>query len=335
CACSVRKLKTKSSIKVKITEDSEGIRLDKFLSSLEEINSRTLAQNLIEKNCITVNGKPAKASMAVSTGQVVEINLPEPQPTELVPYDLKLEILFEDDDLIIVNKPAGLVVHPSAGHQQDTLVNALLHHTKNLSMKYEERPGIVHRIDKETSGLLVVAKNDFAHEILSAQFKNKTAHRIYYALVDKNILRPSGTCRSYLARHPVDRKRYASVRLNNKIVSEFTEGFESGKWAVTHFTRLAHQANMSYLKIKLETGRTHQIRVHMSELGHPLVGDMLYGYSLKKAKELGLQRFYLHAAELGIEHPRTREYLEFKAPWPQTDENKLLELGFKREVLSK
>ncbi len=309
--------------------------MDKFLSSLAEINSRSMAQDLIEKGYISVNGKPAKASMTVTAGQQINITLPEPQPTELVPYDFKLDILFEDEDLLIVNKPAGLVVHPSAGHQQDTLVNALLAHTKDLSMKYEERPGIVHRIDKETSGLLVVAKNDFAHEFLSAQFKNKTAHRVYYAVIDKNILRPSGTCKSYLARHPVDRKRYASVRVNNKIVSEPIEGFENGKWAVTHFTRLAHDSNMSYLKIKLETGRTHQIRVHMSELGHVLVGDILYGYSIKKAKELGLKRFYLHAAELGIQHPRTNEYLEFKAPWPEADEVKLVELGFNREVLSK
>lgn len=328
-------MKTKSPLDVTVTEDSEGIRLDKFLSSLEEINSRSLAQNLIEKGCVTVNGKKAKASMAVSSGQKIEITLPELQPTELIPYDFKLDILFEDDDLIIVNKPAGLVVHPSAGHAQDTLVNALLAHTKNLSMKYEERPGIVHRIDKETSGLLVAAKNDFAHEALSAQFKNKTAHRIYYALVDKAILRPTGTCKSYLARHPVDRKRYASVRNNNKIISEFIEGFENGKWAVTHFTKIVQHGNMTYLRIKLETGRTHQIRVHLSELGHPLVGDLLYGYSAKKAKELGLRRFYLHAAELGIEHPRTKEFLSFKAPWPQADENKLAELGFKREVLSK
>lgn len=328
-------MKTKSSITVTVSDSGEGLRLDKFLATLDEINSRSMAQDLIEKGLVSVNGKPAKASMSVSIGQQIDITLPVPQPTELIPFDLKLDILFEDDDLIIVNKPAGLVVHPSAGHQQDTLVNALLAHTKNLSMKYEERPGIVHRIDKETSGLLVVAKNDFAHEVLSAQFKNKTAHRIYYALVDKNLQRLSGTCKSYLARHPTDRKRYASVRANNKVITEPVEGFENGKWAVTHYTRLAHHSNMTYLKIKLETGRTHQIRVHMSELGHVLVGDVQYGYSLKKAKELGLKRFYLHAAELGIQHPRTKEELKFKAPWPDEDEKKLLEFGFTREVLSK
>lgn len=328
-------MKTKFSKTVLVTDSNEGIRLDKFLASLEEISSRSMAQNLIDKGLILVNQKPAKASQTVNAGQKIEINLPEPQPTELVPYDLKLDILFEDDDMLIVNKPAGLVVHPSAGHQQDTLVNALLAHTKNLSMKYEERPGIVHRIDKETSGLLVVAKNDFAHEILSAQFKNKTAHRIYYALVDKTLLRPSGTCKSYLARHPVDRKRFASVRENNKIISKPIEGFDGGKWAVSHFTRLAHHSNMSYLKINLETGRTHQIRVHMSEMGHVLVGDLLYGYSPKKMKELGLKRFFLHAAELGVEHPRTKQRMNFKTAWPAEDEKKLIELGFKSEVLSK
>jgi 23S rRNA pseudouridine1911/1915/1917 synthase len=328
-------LKTNSPLKVQVAEDSEGLRLDKFLSKHEEINSRTLAQNLIEKGHVLVNGRAAKASQILTAGQAVEVTLPETEPTELVPYDLPLDIPYEDDDLIVVNKPAGLVVHPSAGHRQDTLVNALLAHTRNLSMKYEERPGIVHRIDKETSGLLVVAKNDFTHEKLAEQFKNKTAHRIYYALVDKNLLRAGGTCRSYLARHPVDRKRYASLRLNNKIISEPDATIENGKWAVTHFTKLAQHSNMSYLKIKLETGRTHQIRVHMSELGHPLVGDLLYGYSAKKMKELGVSRFFLHAAELGFEHPKTKKFIEFKSAWPLEDEKKLNQLGFSREVLSK
>jgi 23S rRNA pseudouridine1911/1915/1917 synthase len=328
-------LKTKTPKIVQVSEEAAGLRLDKFLSTVEEINSRSLAQNLIEKGHVLINGKPEKSSFTVAEGQTVEINLPEPVPTELVPYDLPLDITFEDEDLIVVNKPAGLVVHPSAGHQQDTLVNALLAHTKNLSMKYEERPGIVHRIDKETSGLLVIAKNDFAHEKLSEQFKNKTAHRVYYALIDKNLLRSSGTCRSYLARHPVDRKRYASVRFNNKIISEPIEDFGAGKWAVTHFTRLAQHSSMTYLKVKLETGRTHQIRVHMSELGHPLVGDLLYGYSVKKMKELELNRFFLHAAELGFEHPKSKKFMEFKTPWPKEDEQKLIEFGFNREVLSK
>lgn len=315
--------------------DDEGLRLDKFLVRLEEITSRNYAQHLIEKNLVSVNGKPVKASFSLMPGQVIEVQLPELVPSELIPYNLKLDVLFEDENLLVINKPSGLVVHPAAGHQQDTLVNALLNHTPHLSMKNEQRPGIVHRIDKETSGLLVVAKKDFAHDKLSEQFKNKTTHRIYYALLDGQLPRASGVCSSYLARHPVDRKRYASLRENNKVISVFDPSITEGKWAVTHFTKLAMHSHLSYVKLKLETGRTHQIRVHMCELGFPLVGDLLYGYSQKKLKELSVKRFYLHAAELGFVHPLTGENLLFKAPWPDEDQKILNSLGFDNAALSK
>ena len=328
-------MKTNTPLQVVVSEEDEGTRLDKFLSNLPDINSRNFAANLIDKGLISVDSKPAKASMKVSAGQKIEITIPEVAPSELIPYDFKLDVVFEDDDLLVINKPSGLVVHPAAGHQQDTLVNALLAHTKNLSMKNEQRPGIVHRIDKETSGLLVVAKNDFTHEKLAEQFKDKTIHRLYYALVDKTLPRMNGVCSSYLARHPVDRKRYASIRENNKIITQKIEDFEGGKWAVTHYTKLAHTANMSYLKLKLETGRTHQIRIHMSEMGHPLVGDLLYGYSIKKLRELDIQRFFLHAAELGFVHPRTGKDLFFKINWPKVDEQKLIQFGFSHATLSK
>lgn len=309
-----------------------GLRLDKVLvdeeSFKEVISTRSYAQNMIEKGYISINGERTKASYALKASDVIDIIIPEVKPTELVPYDLKLDIIFEDDDLIVINKPAGLVVHPSAGHEQNTLVNALLHHTKNLSMKNEERPGIVHRIDKETSGLLVVAKNDKAHEHLSLQFKNKTTHRIYYAVVEGRPRLGKATISSYLARHPNDRKKFASVRINNRILTEFEEGFEKGKWAVTHYQTIQSSQSKSLVRVQLETGRTHQIRVHMSEMGHTLVGDMTYGFSAKKAKELGITRFYLHAAELGFIHPKTKEPMKFLIDWPRADFEKIKSWGF-------
>lgn len=328
-------MKTNLFLSLTVGPEDEGLRLDKYLTKLEEITSRNYAQHLIEKKMVTVSGKFPKPSLALTSGQIIEITFPELTPSELVPYDLKLDIEFEDEHLLVVNKPSGLVVHPAAGHQQDTLVNALLFHTKDLSMKNEQRPGIVHRLDKETSGLIVVAKKDFIHEKLAEQFKNKTTHRIYYALLDGQLPRNSGVCSSYLARHPVDRKRYASLRENNKIISKFSPEISDGKWAVTHFTKIAQHSHMSYVRLKLETGRTHQIRVHMSELGHPLVGDTLYGYSVKKMRELEVQRFFLHAAELGFTHPMTGENLLFKRTWPESEIIKLNSLGFDNVALSK
>jgi 23S rRNA pseudouridine1911/1915/1917 synthase len=328
-------LKTNPDYSLVVTSEDEGIRLDKYLSNLEEISSRNYAKNLIDKNMILVNGKNVKASHSMMSGETVDIFLPELVATELIPYALKLDVIFEDKDVLVINKPSGLVVHPAAGHQQDTLVNALLHHTQELSMKNEMRPGIVHRIDKETSGLLVVAKNDRAHEKLSQQFKDKTTHRVYYALLDGQLARLNGISRSFLARHPVDRKRFASVRENNKIVIDPDADLPHAKWAVTHFSKLAMHSHLTYVKVQLETGRTHQIRVHMSELGLPLVGDLTYGYSIKKMRELQLTRFFLHAGELGFDHPTTGEKLLFKVGWPQNDVKKLNELGFTNDEISK
>lgn len=324
-------MKTKTYI---VEAEHIGQRLDKWLAALPEINSRNFAQDLIDKNLVLVNGKKEKPSLSLKLNDAVEIQVPDQaEPTELIPYNFKLDIVFEDSDILVVNKPAGLVVHPAAGHQQDTLVNALIHYTKDLSMKNEMRPGIVHRIDKETSGLLVVAKNDFSHENLAAQFKNKTSHRIYYAVVDRDLKNTTGKIQSYLARHPVDRKRNASVRINNKIVTTFKPDFEEGKWAVTSYEKLAvsrvdKNNSFSYVKLKLETGRTHQIRVHMSDLGHPLVGDLTYGFSKGIAEKLHLNRFFLNAAELGFKHPRTDEFKLFKVSWPSQDSKKIQEFGF-------
>lgn len=320
-------MKTSSIITLVITADDAAQRLDKFLAGLEEISSRNYAKNIIEKNLVTVNGKVAKPSFSLATGQIISVELPPVEGSELLPFPLKLDIIFEDKDILVVNKPSGLVVHPAAGHQQDTLVNALLFHTKDLSMKNEVRPGIVHRIDKDTSGLLVVAKNDSAHEALAAQFKAKTTHRVYYALVSGIIEKNSGTINSYLARHPTDRKKFASLKKAGKIISSQNADITNAKWAVTHFKKLNTSVDTTYVEVRLETGRTHQIRVHMSELGHALVGDTMYGYSVKKNKALGLERFYLHAAELGFKHPTTKENLIFKVDWPETDKHILADFG--------
>jgi 23S rRNA pseudouridine1911/1915/1917 synthase len=279
---------------------------------------------MIEKKSILVNDKPAKASHLLKLNDVITIQIAEKISHILAPYPLPLDIIYEDSDLLVVNKPAGLVGHPAVGHEQDTLVNALIYHTKNLSMKNEERPGIVHRIDKETSGLLVVAKNDVTHENLSLQFKNKTTHRVYYAIIEGRPQKASGHIESYLVRHPKDRKKYCSHRIINKD----PQVSPTGKWASTHYTVLQSSQSKSLLEIKLETGRTHQIRVHMQELGHPLVGDTLYGFSSKKMKELNIHRFFLHAAQLGFIHPHTKESMIFKVDWPEIDLRTIKKWGF-------
>jgi 23S rRNA pseudouridine1911/1915/1917 synthase len=317
-------------------ETDIGQRIDRWLTEKIElkdiISTRSYAQSLIEKKCITVNQKIIKSSYQLRLNDIIEIQMPEKKSMGLVPYDFKLDIIFEDDNLIVVNKPAGLVVHPAAGHEQDTLVNALLFHTQNLSMKNEERPGIVHRIDKDTSGLLVIAKNDFTHEHLSQQFKNKTTHRIYYAVTEGTLKKTSGTLQSYLSRHPTDRKRYASKKENNKIINLFVGDVESAKWAVTHFKYLESASGKNLFQLKLETGRTHQIRVHMSENGQTLVGDLMYGYSAQKMKQLNINRFFLHAAELGFVHPKTNENLLFNCPWPDSDLKIMKSWGFTKNV---
>jgi 23S rRNA pseudouridine1911/1915/1917 synthase len=315
-------------------DDMVGLRLDKALALHSEIKTRSRAAHLIEGERVLINGKLGKASLVLKPGDRIEVSLPDPTPTELLPYDFPLEILFEDEDIIVINKPSGLVVHPAAGHFQDTLVNALLFHTKNLSMKFgEQRPGIVHRLDKETSGVLVVAKNDEAHEKLTEQFRSRSVHRIYFA-VCVGQLRPSqGTVQSYLARHPVDRKRYASLLDEDRKIQRTREPQpELGKWAVTHYETLTAHGGLSLCRLKLETGRTHQIRVHLSEAGAPIAGDTVYGADKKiksvAAKKVqadlkGLNRFLLHAAELGFTHPRTGAAFSFQVPWPE-DMTKLI-----------
>lgn len=317
----------KNSYLFTVTDLDQPARLDKWLAlqSTEEFAqmTRSQIQDLIDKKQILLNGRIIKNSHTVKNGDQVQLEIPETIKTDLIAADIKLDIVLEDDDVIVVNKPAGLVVHPGLGHAHDTLVNALLFHSKNLSLKNEERPGIVHRIDKETSGLIVVAKNDAAHENLTAQFKSKSIHRIYYAIAmsKKGILK-SGRIESIIARHPGDRKKYASVR---------NDYSTAGKTAITHFQILEESSHMTLFKLKLETGRTHQIRVHLKEKGCTIVGDLLYGFSKLKYDQEGLHRFYLHAAELGFNHPTTGEALSFKAPWPKPDLEKIRAWGFEYE----
>jgi 23S rRNA pseudouridine1911/1915/1917 synthase len=305
-----------------------GMRLDKALSLLPEIKSRSRAEILISNQNVLVNGKEPKPSQILKETDQVEIHFPVATPTTLQPLDLKLDVLFEDSDLIVINKPPGLVVHPAAGHQHDTLVNALLAHTDDLAMKFgEERPGIVHRLDRETSGILVVAKNDDAQEGLAKQFKDRTIHRIYHAICLGIPPKPHSTIQSFLARHPSDRKRFASV-LNSerKVIRLKEEDPGIGKWAVTHYQVLkTHPAGLSYIQLKLETGRTHQIRVHLSEMGSPILADITYGADRKIRSVHGshnqdllrrAERCALHACELAFVHPRTGQSLAFKVSWP-------------------
>lgn len=317
-----------------VPEASASVRIDKYLSQLPEIKTRSRAEYLLDSGCVFVNGKSVKASYKVKPGDVINLQIPTVAVNQpLAKLDLELDIVFEDKDLLVVNKPAGLVVHPAAGHQNDTLVNALIHHTEDLSMKFgEDRPGIVHRIDKETSGLLVIAKNDESHAILSQQFKDRTINRIYEAVVIGNFLPSEGRITSYLARHPIDRKRYASVkevsqRLSEKLINPLP--VPAGKWAATNFHLLKSQNFLSLVQLKLETGRTHQIRVHLSEKGFPIIGDHVYG-SAAKMKHLKpdiikdfreFNRFFLHAKTLGFIHPRTKAPLFFERPWPMNELN--------------
>lgn len=305
-----------STINLVVPESILGLRLDKYLGGVEGIESRSRAHTLIQEKSVLVNGSPAKASYVLKGGESLQIQIPEAPPIDLQPLDLKLEILFEDEYLIVLNKPTGLVVHPAAGHAQDTLVNALMAHVKDFAMKFgEQRPGIVHRLDKDTSGIMVVAKSDVVHEALSLQFKERSIKRHYLAVTAGVFKTHQGTITSFLARHPKDRKRYSSVRdLNKKIIRDIKCNPGIGKWSHTDFQVLGtHKSGMTYVRLKLHTGRTHQIRVHLSELGFPILGDEIYG---SQSEKKSVARLALHAAELGFIHPITNESMNFQIGWP-------------------
>ena len=282
-------------------------RLDKVLSSLNSDWSRTQVQQWIKDGQVLVNHQPVKSNYKCSTNDHIEISIPEPEVLDVIPEEMNLDIYYEDSDVVVVQKPKGMVVHPAAGHVTGTLVNGLMAHCKDLSgINGVLRPGIVHRIDKDTSGLLMVAKNDHAHEHLVNQLVEKTVTRKYKALVHGNIGHDYGTIEAPIGRDPKDRQSMTVV--------------ENGKHAVTHFHVLERFKEYTFVECRLETGRTHQIRVHMKYIGFPLVGDPKYG----PRKTLDINGQALHAAILGFTHPTTNEYLEFEAPLPEEYE-KLLE----------
>jgi len=303
---------------VTVSPEQAGQRLDRFLSTLEFIPSRSRAAELITLGLVTIDAKKLKASFTVLAGHRLHIELPEPTPQTLQPLNAPLDLLFEDEDLLVLSKPSGLVVHPAAGHAQDTLVNILLHHVGKMAMGFaENRPGIVHRLDRDTSGILVVAKNDMAHHALALQFRMKTAHRIYWAITQGRPKAEAGTIRTTLARHPHDRKRFASSPTGK------------GKLAITHYKVLQTlNSDISWIQCKLETGRTHQIRVHLSESGWPILGDPIYGVSKSKNSKAKVPRLALHACELGFEHPRSHEMMFFRVGWPEDLISSVKALGF-------
>ncbi|MBE5900718.1 MAG: RluA family pseudouridine synthase [Lachnospiraceae bacterium] len=279
------------------------LRVDKYLSEKMTDFSRSFLQNLLAKELVCVNGKPVKANYKLRLGDEISVQIPPQKEVEIVAEDIPLSILYEDDDVLIVNKPKGMVVHPSAGHESGTLVNAIMYHCKdNLSgINGEIRPGIVHRIDMDTTGSLIVCKNDKAHQNIADQIQVHSINRIYEGIVMGVLKEDEGTIKTLIGRSSSDRKKMAVVKQN-------------GKEAITHYKVLERFRNYTYVQFKLETGRTHQIRVHMAHLHHPLLGDQVYG----PAKQpFSLQGQTLHAKIIGFEHPTTKEYVEFEAPLPE------------------
>ena len=291
------------SIEFIIEEASAGERIDRFLSDSIPDMSRAYIQKLIKDGQITVNQKDIKSNYKLSVGDVVCLDEPELQEPDIKAENIPLNILYEDSDLLIVNKPKGMVVHPSAGHYSGTLVNALMYYCKeDLSgINGVMRPGIVHRIDMDTTGSILVCKNDFTHNAIAEQLKVHSITRVYHALVHGVLKNDEGTINAPIGRHPIDRKK---MSINEK----------NGKEAVTHYKVLKRFKNFTYIECRLETGRTHQIRVHMSSIYHPLLGDAVYGPAKCPFK---LQGQTLHAKTIGIRHPRTGEYLEIEAPLPE------------------
>lgn len=287
--------------KIIINEEQKGQRLDKILSLINEEWSRSQVQQWIKSGNVTVNGASAKANYKCLEGDEIDVTIEEPEELDIVAEDIPLDIYYEDADVIVVNKPKGMVVHPAPGHTGGTLVNALMYHCKDLSgINGVMRPGIVHRIDKDTSGLLMVAKNDMAHEKLVKQLQEKTVTRKYKALVHGVIPHDAGTIDAPIGRDKRDRQ-------------SMTVTDENSRHAVTHFHVLERFRDFTFIECQLETGRTHQIRVHMKYIGYPLAGDPKYG----PRKTVDLNGQALHAAVLGFVHPRTEEYLEFEAPLPE------------------
>ncbi len=289
-----------------------GERLDRYLSRIYEKQSRSFFQKLIKEQLVLVNGKPRKASFPVCGGDLLSVTVPRAQEIAILPEDIPLDILYEDGDVLVVNKPKGMVAHPSAGHYSGTLVNAVLFHCRDLSgINGEIRPGIVHRIDMDTTGALIVCKNDAAHLAVAAQIKEHSVTRRYRGIVKGIVAGDQGRIEGPIGRHPTQRKKMAV-------------NYDNGKPAVTHYQVLKRFERHTYMEFELETGRTHQIRVHMASIGHPLLGDMLYGSGREGAD---LQGQTLHAMVIGFAHPTTGAYLEVEAPLPAYFQELLRTLG--------
>lgn len=286
-----------------LTVEQGGERIDRFLSEEIADLSRSYIQKLLKEGSISVNGKAVKANYKVNAGDEILVEIPEPEMPDILPEDIPLDILYEDDDILIVNKPKGMVVHPAPGHYSHTLVNAVLYHcgSRLSGINGVLRPGIVHRIDMDTTGSLLICKNDRAHQILAEELKEHSISRRYHAIVHGNLKEDTGTVNAPIGRHPVDRKKMSTKS-------------SSGRHAVTHYRVLERFGDFTYIECELETGRTHQIRVHMSSIGHPILGDAVYGPARCPFR---LQGQTLHAKILGIRHPSTGEYMEFDAPRPE------------------
>jgi len=304
---------------IRLTASSEeaGQRLDAFLAACVDDLTRSAAQRLLEEGFVTVNGRPAAKNLRLAGGEDIALTRPPAEETEVLPQNIPLDVVYEDGDVIVVNKPSGMVVHPAPGHPDGTLVNALLYHCgDSLSgIGGEKRPGIVHRIDRDTSGLIIAAKNDAAHQALAAQLADHTLARTYECIVVGNLREDSGTVDAPIGRHPTDRKKMAVTQKNSRR-------------AVTHWEVVARYPGFTHVRCHLETGRTHQIRVHMAYLGHPILGDTVYGS--KKAVP-GLTGQCLHAAALRFVHPRTRQLVEVQCDLPPEFERELAKLRARTE----
>lgn len=300
-----------------LTAAESGIRIDSFLAAELQDISRSSAQKLIENGLVTLCGKTVKKNHKTTVGECFEVSLPDPEITDIVPQNIPLDIVYEDDDVIVINKPRGMVVHPAPGHPDGTLVNALMYHCgSSLSgIGGVVRPGIVHRIDMDTSGLLIVAKNDTAHAHLSAQLADRSLSRVYEAVVYGRLKDDSGTISAPIGRHPTDRKRMAVTDKNSRN-------------AVTHYEVIARYHGFTHVRCILETGRTHQIRVHMAHIGHPLLGDLIYG---RKKPEKGLSGQCLHAKKLKFIHPSTGQPMVFETQLPEYFQTVLKKLGQETE----
>ena len=296
-----------------LTADQAGERVDVFLSRNIETMTRSAAAKLLEEGAVLLCGKPVKKNYKMCLGDELEVTLPEPEPVEAIPQNIPLDVVYEDEDVIVVNKPVGMVVHPAAGHPDGTLVNALLYHCGNSlsGINGQLRPGIVHRIDRDTSGLIISAKNDMAHQKLADQLQDHSLYREYEAVCVGNLKEDCGTINAPIGRHHTDRKKMAIDPKN-------------GREAVTHWTVLARYPGYTHIQCRLETGRTHQIRVHMASTGHPLLGDIIYG---SKKPYPGLAGQCLHARKLSFVHPRNGERMTVECPLPDWFTQVLTKLG--------